>query len=243
MTGLVGAGLALDISRHFVQIRQDYATKTLGRSSPGKFVETFVQCLQQIAHNRFDAQPNIDAYLNAQAENESALPDGLRLSAARIARAMYTLRNKRNIMHIGTVDTNSYDLAFLYQSAAWITAELVRNATNVTMEEAGAIIDLIQTPVGSLIEEIDGVRLVHADVSVRAELLILMHSHYPEMVSASKINSSLSIRNTPSIRNRLNELKKKKLVYGNPSQGYRLTATGHTAAAEEIISLQNKTSN
>ena len=123
LTGLIGADLALDISRHFVQIRQDCATKTLERSSPGKFVETFVQCLQQIARGGFDDPPSVDDYLNTKVENETALPDGLRLPAARIARAMYTLRNKRNILHIGAVDTNSYDLAFLYQSAAWIMAD------------------------------------------------------------------------------------------------------------------------
>ena len=71
------------------------------------------------------------------------------------------------------------------------------------MEEAGKIIDLIQTPVGSLVEEIDGIRLVHADVSIRTELLILMHSHYPERIAATNINASLSARNASSIRSRL----------------------------------------
>jgi hypothetical protein len=47
------------------------------------------------------------------------------------------------------------------------------------VQEAGALIELIQAPVGTLVEEIDGTRLVHADVPVRTEILILLYSHYP----------------------------------------------------------------
>lgn len=54
------------------------------------------------------------------------------------------------------------------------------HATSLTMEQAGAVIELLQAPVGALVEEIEGTRTVHASVSVRAELLILMHSHYPD---------------------------------------------------------------
>ena len=240
LTGLVGVSLATDIASHFVAIRQDYATKTLGRASPGKFVEAFVQCLMQISKGNFDAKPSVDSYLNTKVENDSTLPDGLRFSAARIARAMYTLRNKRNIAHKGGVDPNCYDLAFLHQSAAWIMAELIRNAVGITMEEAGAIIELVQAPVGSLIEEIEGVRLVHANVSTRVELLLLLHSHYPNKVPMADIKASLSTRGFSSIRGRLSELKGEKLIFGDSDQGYRLTTMGHGGATTQIEALSDK---
>ena len=241
LSGLVGADLASILTRHFIAIRHDYSTKTLERASPGKFVETFVQCLQQISQGSFDAKPNVDSYLNTRVENDSGLPEGLRFSAGRIARAMYTLRNKRNIAHNGTVDPNSYDLAFLHQSAAWIMAELVRNAVGVTMEEAGTIIELVQSPMNSLVEEIDGVRLVHADVSIRVELLVLLHSHYPNKVSVTDMTASMSTRNASSIRARLRDLKNNKLIFGDNAQGYRLTAAGQAAAAKEIVALSYQT--
>ena len=242
LTDLVGTRLALDLAGHFVLIRQDYSTKTLERASPGKFVETFVQCLQQISQGSFDAKPNVDSYLNTKVENDSTLPDGLRFSAARIARAIYTLRNKRNIAHNGEIDPNSYDLAFIHQSAAWIMAELVRNAVDITMEEAGIIIELLQVPVGSLVEEIDGVRLVHAKVSTRVELIILLHSYYPNKVPVTDIRASLSTRSYPSIRGRLSDLKGDKLIFGDSVQGYRLTTAGQAFAAREIATLLDKAS-
>ena len=237
LTGLVGTTLAEELAGHFVKIRQDYATKTLERASPGKFVETFVQCLQQIAEGKHEAKPNVDSYLNTRVENEAALPDGLRFCGGRIARSMYTLRNKRNIAHKGEVDPNTYDLAFVHQGAAWIMAEMIRCATGITMEEAGALIELIQAPVGTLVEEIDGTRLVHGHVTVPVELLILLHSHYPDVVPVKSILASLSRRNADTVRNRLRDLHEEKLTHGDAKSGYRLTRAGHAAAIAEISDL------
>jgi hypothetical protein len=236
LTNFLGQTLAQELA-DFVKIRRDYATKTLERAAPGKFVETFVQCLQRVATGSYDAKPDVDGYLSKKAENEIGLPEGLRICAARIARSIYTLRNKRNIAHKNAVDPNSFDLAYVHHSAAWIMAELVRCASGLTMQEAGAFIDLVQAPVGTLVEEIDGTRLVHADVSIRGELLILLHSHYPEHIPVANILSSLKARIPSTVRNRLNELRTRKLAHGDSRAGYRLTLAGYAAAVKEIGQL------
>ena len=170
LTGLTGKLLATDLVSEFVKIRRDYATKTLERVAPGKFVETFLQCLQYIATGNYEDNPNVNNYLTTKVEQEVSLSDGLRICGSRIARSMYTLRNKRNIAHKGEVDPNTYDLAFLNQGAACferegtddpsspIMAEMIRNSSSITMEEAGDLVELIQTPIGTLVEEIEGCR-------------------------------------------------------------------------------------
>ena len=150
LSGFIGPKLAGELVADFIKISQDLATKTLERASPGKFVETFVQCLQQIANGSYDQKPNVDDYLNKKAELESNLPDDLRICAARIARAMNTLRNKRNVAHKGQIDPNTVDLAFAHHGSSWIMAELLRNATGLSMQEAGELITLVHAPVGSL---------------------------------------------------------------------------------------------
>ena len=233
---LVGATLAADLSADLLKIRRDCATRTLERTAPGKFVETFVQCLQYINTGTWDAKPNVDAYLGTVVEN-TPLPDGLRICAARAARAMYAFRNKRNIAHKNDVDTNTHDLAFIHQGAAWISAELLRLATGVSMEEAGELIELVQTPVGTLIEEIDGARLVHAEVPVRTEILILLHSYYPAAVPVDSVIKDLSRQKVGTVRNRLRALHMQKLIHGNTKAGYRLTRSGLAAAASELQDL------
>lgn len=226
--------LADELVGDFIKLRRDSATLTLERASPGKFVEALVQCLQQLATGSFDVKPDVDDYLSKRAENQTALPEGLRVCASRLGRFIYTLRNKRNIAHKNPVDPNRFDLALAHQGAAWIMAELLRNATSVSMEEAGALIELVQAPVGTLVEEIDGVRLIHADTSVRGEILILLHSHYPDRVPSSDILRTMRARSGGSVRNRLGELRAEKRIVGDAKSGYRLTQSGYSEAVATI---------
>jgi len=237
----LGAVLSMELASDFVKIRRDYSTRTLERASPGKFVETFVQCLQHLASGRYDAKPDVDIFLDKRVENLSNLPEGLRVCGARIARAMYTLRNKRNIAHKNNVDPNLYDLAFLHQGAAWLVAELLRIGIGISMQEAGRLIELIQTPVGTLVEEIDGTRLVHADLNISDELLVLLHSHYPEIVPLPKILDSLSRWNNGSVKNKLADLWERKLIHGDNKNGYRLTQAGYADAVHIINKLSDAT--
>ena len=236
LAGLVGPTLAAGLFTELVKIRRDCATQTLERTAPGKFVEIFVQCLQYISINTYDERPNVDAYLGFKVENAS-LPDGLRICAARVARAMYAFRNKRNIAHKNEVDANIHDLILMHHCAAWISAELLRHATGVPMQEAGALIELLQAPVGTLVEEIDGTRLVHANVPIRTEILILLHSYHPSVAPLTSVIRGLSRRNAGTVRKRLRDLHEQKLAHGNSKSGYRLTRAGHDAAVSEIKAL------
>lgn len=238
LNSTLGPKLSEEIVSDFVKVRRDVVTRTLERPSAGKFVETFVQCLQHLTTGTYDEKPDVDAYLSRKVENEVALDEGLRVCAARVARAVYTLRNKRNIAHKNPVDPNVYDLALTHQGAAWIMSELLRLASGISMHEAGALIELVQAPVGSLIEDIGGTRLVHAKTSVRGQVLILLHSHYPDVVAVAQINASLSDRGEGSIKNRLSELRNEKLIFGDGKAGYRLTQAGVAAALDEISKLQ-----
>ncbi len=240
LQGYLTDRLAADLVGDFLKLRRDAATATLERATPGKFVETLVQCMQYIATGSYDAKPEVDLYLGKQVENQTTLPEGLRVCAARLARFIYTLRNKRSIAHKNPIDPSRFDLIVAHEGAAWIMAELLRNAAGVSMDEAGALIELVQTPVGTLVEEIEGVRLVHADTSVRGEMLILLHSHFPDKVSQSAVAASLRGRSASSIRGRLSELRDEKRVFGDSRSGYRLTQTGYDAAVIEIRAALKK---
>jgi len=105
------------------------------------------------------------------------------------------------------------------------------------MEEAGAVIGLVQTPVSGLVEEIDGMRLVHADVSVSEELLILLRSSYPDRIALQDLLRSMSARSPSSVRNQLIKLRTDKLIVGDTKTGYRLTQAGHADAIKVISRL------
>lgn len=231
LTGDLPRELASDLVSEYLTIRNDASTKTLGRSSPGKFVEGYIQALQYIATGKFAEKPDVEKFLNQQVESLTNLDDGFRLCASRILRAMYTLRSKRNIIHKQTIDPNSYDLDFLHAGARWALAELFRNATSVTMSEAGRVIDLIHSPVGQLVEEVEGELLVHGKLSIRNKVLLTLQHRHPDPVMIADICSALSRNHEKSVKNAVAALWKDQLINGDVVKGYRLTAPGLRQAA------------
>src|SRR6202041_2161596 len=77
----------------------------------------------------------------------------------------------------------------------------------------------LQAPVGSLVEEIDGIPLVLSDVSVRVELLVLLHNRYPISLPLSDAFKSLSRRTTQTVRSELRKLHQKKVAQGSAKDG------------------------
>jgi hypothetical protein len=231
--------LATDLVDDFLLLRQDVATATLGRSSGGKIVETTVQILQHLETRKYDQKPDIDKYLR-EVEPRTVLDEGLRICAARLARSMYAIRSKRNILHKGSVDPNDYDQRLVLHGAEWLIAELLRLTQGLTMQEAGELIEMVHAPVGTLVEDFGTRRLVLPKLNIENELLVLLHSHYPAYVSAAAILSSLNRRSKGSVQNALRDLWNNKAIEGNAKEGYRLTQIGFASAVDIIRAVLSK---
>ena len=227
--------LAQDMVDDFLLLRQDVLTGTLGRANAGKLVETLVQILQALERGgKYDKKPDVDAYLKGLESRSSPVGDGLRICAARIGRAMYTLRNKRSVAHKGEVDPNSIDLRFLLHAAQWIVAELVRTVGGITMEEAGALVAVVQAPAGGLVEDFGDRKLVLEDMSAREEALVLLHSDYPEAIPVRNLINSMDRFNPVTVRKAVRGLWADRLTEGNSGDGYRLTGRGFNEAISVI---------
>jgi hypothetical protein len=233
LRGICPTELATDLVSEFLQLRQDYATRTLGRAAPGKFVETVVQIMQFWETGRYESKPDVDRYLREVESRTVPFDDGLKICAARIARSMYSLRNKRNILHKGSVDPNEYDLAFLVSASQWILAELVRLNTNVSMQQAGKIVEAVSAPVGGLVEDFGGRKIVLPQVSIDAEILLLLRDAYPSFTRQDAIVASLNRRSAGSVANSLRRLWRSKLIDGD-KKGYKLTQKGFQQAIELV---------
>jgi hypothetical protein len=225
--------IASDLVSEFLEMRRDVMSRNLGRSSPGKFVETLVQALQFMERGSYDKRPSVDSYLKGLESSGSGLDDGLRICAARIGRSMYTLRNKRAIAHKGDLDPSRYDLAYLHHAAQWIMSELIRVLSGSSMDSAGELVEQIQAPVGGLVEDHGDRRIVLADLTILQEVLVLLHSHYPEPVPMVDVKASLSRRNERSVRRTVHEAWERKLVERYDGGALKLTAKG----VEHAISI------
>jgi hypothetical protein len=238
LASVMPSELAKDLVDSYVELRQDVGTKTLGRSSPGKFVETLAQVLQYMESGQYDVHPVVDTYLKG-VESRPGLDDDLRLGAARIARSMYTLRNKRNIAHKASIDPNLADLRYLLAAAQWVMAELLRRAANVSMKEADGLVSMVQSPVGEVIEDFGSHRVVLAELTIRDELLVLLHAAYPNRVMTKDLLASTGRRVASSVARVLRQMWTAKLIEGDNTNGYRLTRLGFDSAAAIIQSASS----
>lgn len=227
--------LAKDIVSHFISMRLDAANGVLERSSPGKFVETFVQVLQFLdsgTHSTNFKVGDIDDFLKNAESRPLNFPDGLRLIATRVARGMYSLRSKRSIVHKGEVDPNIYDLRCLYQSAQWILSELIRHILSTDVHTAGALVEFVQIPLSATVEDFGDRRLVLASLPARDELLVLLHHYYPEWVAVSQIHRDMDRVARSTVSNALSSARRNRLVEGEPSGSYKLTGLGFQKAID-----------
>ena len=224
--------LAQDLLDDFLTLKTDVVTETLGRASPGKFVETPVQVLQWLDVGKWDAAPKVGNYLKQLESRPTRLAADLKLGVARIARGMYTLRNKRNIAHKGDVDPNVGDLRYLYAAAQWILTEIFRHALQSDVATADYLIRFIQLPVDPLVEDFGHRRLVLAAETANEEILLLLAHYYPERASSSQLHKDMDRYKAPTVSNAIRRVHQLRLVDGDRSAGFKLTALGYRQATE-----------
>jgi hypothetical protein len=231
------ARIAAGLVDEFTQVRVDVLTGTLGRSSAGKFVETTVRALQYLDTGAHEKKPDVDGYLRKLDSVPSTLDDGLRICASRVARSAYTLRNKRSIAHSGEVDPNAYDLAYLLHATQWVLAELVRVVAGSSMKDAGELVAAIVAPVGGLVDDLGGRKVVLGRLSARDEVLVLMHHEHPAAVPVTDILAAMRRRDETTVRKAVRQLWRDKLIEGDNAPGYQLTSSGY-AEATAVIAAQ-----
>ncbi|MBL7127152.1 MAG: hypothetical protein ISS58_08160 [Dehalococcoidales bacterium] len=232
--------LASDVVDNFVLIKSDLSTETLERSAPGKFIETVVQILQFLEHGKYDKNPKVDDYLKNLESRSANIPDDLRITLARVARASYTLRSKRSIAHKGEVNPNIYDLQHLFSSSQWMLSELVRYLLVSDMSTASKLIEFIQIPVNILVEDFGDRRLVLKAGTAEEELLTLLFHYFPSPVLFSQIKKDMNRRANSTVSNAIRTIYRKRFIEGNIQQGYKLTSLGYKQSFE-ILRSKTKT--
>lgn len=227
--------LAQGLVANYIQMQRDLMAGATGHSAPGRFVEFVVQSLQHLETGKYDTHPSVDSYLKGLESRTSSLSDGLRICASRIARSMYCVRSKRNMVHLGEIDSNLYDLEFVYNCAKWLMSELLRHALGSSMERAGRSIGMIRAPIDLLIHVNEDGPLVLEDIGLRDELLLILNHFYPRATPNKKLYTTMKRRSPGGIRKCVSRLWEDRLVRGDGKEGYVLSARGLKVADEVAV--------
>jgi hypothetical protein len=153
---------------------------------------------------------------------------------------MYSLRSKRNIAHIGSIDPNIADLKLLLSSADWILCELLRQYTPSTSHDAEHVVASVLTPLSPVLEDIDGQKIVLGELSAREEILVLLHSVYPARMALIELCQHADRRVAATIRNESRILWAERSVVGTPKAAYKLSSIGFRQAEGIITKAANR---
>ena len=85
-----------------------------------------------------------------------------------------------------------------------------------------------------MVEDFGNRRVVLARLTISEEILVLLHSIYPDRLTLREVQSALDRWNAGSVKNSCRTLWKDKLIEGTSRDGYMLTRTGHRRVIEVV---------
>ncbi|MDV8024463.1 hypothetical protein [Rhodococcus sp. IEGM 1330] len=107
--------------------------------------------------------------------NCTAASDSVRFHIPRTLQAVYDIRNKRDVAHLGPIDANLQDASLVIHILEWVLAEFVRMYHNVADEAAQQLIaDIVKKEV-PVIQVIDDFPVILKQVPLIDRVLILLY--------------------------------------------------------------------
>lgn len=165
-----------------------------------RFCETVLRLVEYLdtgSYTDFGRSLNTQQII-ARVENNTGLPDTLRIFIPRLTRVILDVRNKRDVAHVGgEVSPNFSDSLLVTQSVDWILTELVRHFYSCSMEEAKQIVTSINQIRVPVVTEVDGfVRVQNTKLEARDKTLVVLYHKQPNKVSDSNLVKWIRYKNT-----------------------------------------------
>jgi hypothetical protein len=99
----------------------------------------------------------------------------LRLLIPRALKAIFNIRNKRGVGHLGSISPNEMDATFILYTVKWVLAEFVRLAAGSSPAAAQKLIDaIVERHVGLLWKKDGIIRVLENKMPTREQVLVLL---------------------------------------------------------------------
>lgn len=159
----------------------------------------------------------------------------LTLAIPRVAESVYTIRSKKDVVHVKTIDPNFIDSSYCVSACDWMFSELVLLFFKADPNEASELINsMLKKKVPTIEEFEDGsVMVLRRDLSVSQEIMLTFYHFYPKRLTSSYVKKC--VKATPFyVDTLLLKLEDKRLVHKN-SFGYKLTKLGIKYVEDTIL--------
>ncbi len=179
----IPTGLRNDLREKFSDIVEYYYERKWEPSelNGGKFCEAAYTVLEGYATGTYKSvayKPRSLESACQQLAQYTSTPDSVRLSIPRAIIALYDIRNRRGVGHVGgEVSPNHMDAMYVLGSAKWILAELIRVYNGLSVGEAQqAVEELSERDIPLIWSSDDTKRVLINGLSKKDETLLLLYS-------------------------------------------------------------------
>uniref|UniRef100_A0A7C3J6P7 Uncharacterized protein n=1 Tax=candidate division WOR-3 bacterium TaxID=2052148 RepID=A0A7C3J6P7_UNCW3 len=209
----IDADLVERLLRHYKELKQKFSLSQYEPSqlNCAKFGEVVMRILEYITtknYTSFDKTVSLDTL----AKKLEQLPrdkfsDSIRIHIPRILRAIYDIRSKRGVAHIGEITPNLMDATFVVSACDWIMAEFIRLYHTGNSNEAQIIMDSIIERKIPIIEEFgDNLKVLNPTLSVPDKILLILYKKHPNSVSTSDLKKWIRTKSPSHITTVLRRL-------------------------------------
>lgn len=201
----------------------------------GRFVEHTFRFIEHIRTGVTPTEIKQVATTMKAIENDTSLPDSLRMLIPRAAYGMiYDLRSKRNAIHVKETDPTAIDVALTVSAAGWITAELLRLYHKSDEKAvADAMLALTRGAI-PLVESINGEVFVGKAVPAKFEILLLLSHAKPGGIGRTAIGNAAKC-SQPSVSTALKALLSGRMIHLGSNHSYYVTSSGEHALSQWLI--------
>jgi hypothetical protein len=246
--GLIPTHLRNKLEKSYGEIKSNFSQ---GRWEPselngGKFCEIVLRILEwhtspTHVFTPFGSKISDFGQATRRFEPMVAFPESVRFHIPKILNALYTIRNKRGVGHVGgDVDPNHMDATFIVAATNWVMAELVRLLHGVTTLEAQEIVEGLITKNLPAVWEIDGKRrILNPKMSFTDKTLLLLYHEHPKSLTEKQLVDWTEHSNTAVYRRDvLRRCHKLKTIEYDETKGIVFLSPTGLAYVEKTIPLE-----
>ena len=230
-----------ELLKEYEDVQNDFSTNDNIKilASSGRFVEMVLAAISYINDkilldlNNIDVEKLYNKMRNLP-RSKSGENDLLYLEIPRVARAIYTIRNKKRGMHRKDLDPIVQDRIFIKYSVDWIISSLIFLFHTRSDKEIQEIINTLVQKKISLIEEFeDGGMMILEKLTFVQKLLVILYKQN-KIIKREKLKELSQPTYKQEFNTNFNNLKKRLLIYVN-EDNIKINSNGIKEVEEKIL--------
>lgn len=162
----------------------------------------------------------------------------LTLAIPRVAESIYTIRSKKDVAHVKTIDPSSIDSSYCVSACDWMISELAMLFYTSDPKEANELINSILEKKIPTIEEFENgsIVILKKGLALKEEFLLALYHGYPERMANEDLMKTIHYGNPLYAKKVLIGLEDERLVHRN-NEGNKLTKSGIKYVEETLLSV------